>query len=494
MFRSFCILAILAWAIVPAGCGEEAPLATPPTANFVAETTLGHAPLGIQFFDNSTSEAGVTSWDWNFGDGYTSNEAEPYHVYNTVGSYTVTLTVTDANGSDTRTRPGYISVQTASVDAIFTATPISGAAPLVVQFTDQSMAAGGVTAWAWDFGDGATSTVASPSHTYTLDGTYTVSLTITAAGGNDTCTKANFVNVGSLVAEFTATPVSGAAPLGVQFTDLSTAGSAITSWSWNFGDGGTSTQQDPSHSYTTTGTYTVSLTVQTATGSDIETKAGYVTTTSTGVNPSNGSGGTIAAGTSALTTLGAEIYIPSSYAPSTFASPAIWLFNEALSDWKTIADNEKIIVVDLHEYNNTTNIVAKLNETMPLVENGYNVDKARYYWAGWSAGGNLAIIIGSQNQSILAGIMTFPGTGGNLAQPNLQTWTGHKIRMYYACGDQDPNYSWTAVQYEAGAWASWYSYTTKFEKVVGSVHYISESTYGIRAKAWTWIKGYNLQN
>jgi len=82
------------------------------------------------------------------------------------------------------------------------------------------------------------------------------------------------------VADFTGTPLSGTAPLTVQFTDTST--NAPTSWSWSFGDGGTSTAQNPSHQYTSAGTYTVSLTAANAAGSDGETKAGYVVVTSSG--------------------------------------------------------------------------------------------------------------------------------------------------------------------------------------------------------------------
>ncbi|MCB2230977.1 PKD domain-containing protein [bacterium] len=82
------------------------------------------------------------------------------------------------------------------------------------------------------------------------------------------------------VADFSADPTSGVAPLAVQFTDLST--NNPTGWSWNFGDGGTSTLQNPSHTYTTAGTYTVSLTASNAFGSDGETKTAYITVNEAG--------------------------------------------------------------------------------------------------------------------------------------------------------------------------------------------------------------------
>jgi PKD repeat protein len=83
------------------------------------------------------------------------------------------------------------------------------------------------------------------------------------------------------VANFSATPLTGTAPLAVVFTDLST--NTPTSWSWNFGDAGTSTLQSPSHTYAAAGTYTVTLTATNSAGSDGETKTGYiVVTTSSG--------------------------------------------------------------------------------------------------------------------------------------------------------------------------------------------------------------------
>jgi predicted esterase len=213
----------------------------------------------------------------------------------------------------------------------------------------------------------------------------------------------------------------------------------------------------------------------------------------TGVDPSNGMGGTIAPGQTGTTPLGAVIRIPVGYDPANYASPVVWLFNEELPQWSAIADGDRIVLVDLDEYNDTTAIVNKLNESATVVETEYNVDKARYYWAGWSAGGNIAIILGSQNQAFLAGTLVFPGTGGNIAKPYMEQNTGHKMRLYYACGDQDPNFDWQAVQYEANFWQS-IGYTTRFDKVVGAPHYLDESLYGVRAAGWDWIKGFHLQN
>ena len=214
---------------------------------------------------------------------------------------------------------------------------------------------------------------------------------------------------------------------------------------------------------------------------------------STGIDPSNGSGGTIGPGQTGTTALGAIIRIPAGYAPEVLASPVVWLFNEELPQWSAIADANGIVLVDLDEYNDVNAIVAKLNESQSVVEAEYNVDRARYYWAGWSAGGNIVVILASQNQDAVAGTMVFPGTGGSYAQPYMASNQGHKLRLFYACGDQDPNYGWQVVENEAGVWTTM-GYTTRFVKVAGASHYIDEPTYGVRADAWGWIKDFNLQN
>jgi PKD repeat protein len=79
------------------------------------------------------------------------------------------------------------------------------------------------------------------------------------------------------IADFTATPTSGTAPLPVTFSDASTG--EPTGWSWDFGDGATSTDRNPTHTYTTPGVYTVSLTASNSDGSDTETRVGYVNVT-----------------------------------------------------------------------------------------------------------------------------------------------------------------------------------------------------------------------
>jgi PKD repeat protein len=152
----------------------------PVTASFSANPTSGQAPLTVTFTDQSTGP--VTAWNWNFGDGATSTSQNPSHTYNNAGSFTASLTVT-GSGGQTSSASHTITATNAPlpVTAGFAASPSSGAAPLSVQFTDQST--GPVTAWNWNFGDGATSTSQNPSHTYSSTGSFTATLTVTGSSG-----------------------------------------------------------------------------------------------------------------------------------------------------------------------------------------------------------------------------------------------------------------------------------------------------------------------
>src|SRR5262245_32832146 len=77
--------------------------------------------------------------------------------------------------------------------ADFSATPTTGQVPLAVQVSDAST--GNISTWAWDFGAGATSSAQTPPHTYSTAGSYTVSLTVSGAGGSNSTTKSNFITV-----------------------------------------------------------------------------------------------------------------------------------------------------------------------------------------------------------------------------------------------------------------------------------------------------------
>lgn len=233
---------------------------------FSGDTVTGPAPLTVQFTDASIGE--ISSWLWSFGDGESSTDQHPSHTYTDGGNYTVSLTVTGPLGSDTQILPAYVTVQYAEPQAAFSFNINSGVAPVTVQFTDMSI--GKISSWLWSFGDGESSSEQHPSHTYTVGGNYTVSLTVTGPGGSHTRRLENAIVVDDAppVAGFNVDVTRGVAPLTVQFTDASTG--EISGWLWSFGDGQSSTEQHPVHIYLTPDTFTVTLTVSGPGGEDSE--------------------------------------------------------------------------------------------------------------------------------------------------------------------------------------------------------------------------------
>jgi len=161
-------------------------------------------------------------------------------------------------------------------EAGFIADTTSGVAPLAVQFTNLSSHA---TAYAWDFGDGETSTAANPSNTYSNAGSYTVTLTATSSVGTNTFSLTNFITVTNyppVIADFAADFTSGLAPLTVAFTNLS---ANAMDFVWDFGDGNTSTNFQASNTYTNAGSYNVALIASGPGGTNTLTRTNYVVVT-----------------------------------------------------------------------------------------------------------------------------------------------------------------------------------------------------------------------
>ncbi len=255
-------------------------LENPPIADFTATPTTVYVGETVSFTDMSTNNP--TSWNWSFSGGTptSSTTQNPQVVYNSPGTYNVSLTVSNAFGTDTKTKIKYITVLALPVPvADFTATPTTIYAGETVNFTDLST--NNPTSWNWSFSGGTptSSTTQNPQVIYNSPGTYNVSLTVSNAFGTDTKTKIKYITVLALpvpVADFTATPTTVYAGETVNFTDLST--NNPTSWNWSF-SGGTptsSTTQNPQIVYNSPGTYNVSLTVSNAFGTDTKTKTDYI--------------------------------------------------------------------------------------------------------------------------------------------------------------------------------------------------------------------------
>ena len=148
-----------------------------------------------------------------------------------------------------------------------------GDPPLTVQFWDLSQ--GSPDQYFWSFGDGTTSNMRNPIHTYFVPGSYDISLRSSNMYHTDYKAAEGFITVGMPpIAEFFAEPVRGQTPLTVVFTDLSIG--SPRNWEWSFGDGGTSNEKNPFYIYQKAGAYTVGLTVTNAYGSSKEIKTDYV--------------------------------------------------------------------------------------------------------------------------------------------------------------------------------------------------------------------------
>jgi len=217
-----------------------------PVASFSATTVC----LGNPTSFSNLSTGGGTNWSWNFGDGNSSTQQNPSNTYTAAGTYTATLISTANPGGCNSSISKIITVNPQPI-ASFSASTVCLGNP--TQFSDLST--GGGTSWNWNFGDGNSSSQQSPSHTYSLSGTYSVTLNTSASGGcNDIITLVVTVNP-QPQAVFSVNTVCLGLP--TQFTNTTTGGA--TQWSWNFGDGGTSTSQNPSNTYTAAGTYSTTL-------------------------------------------------------------------------------------------------------------------------------------------------------------------------------------------------------------------------------------------
>ncbi len=254
---------------------------TPPcniVANFTWTATPTN-PLRIEFNNTSTNTAATDSIKWTFGDGISSNQFNPVHIYTAPGTYTVCLKIIRYY-SNTTTPCIREICKTIVVQApcnmvpnfTWTATPTN---PLRIEFNNTSTNTAATDSIKWTFGDGTSSNQFNPVHIYTAPGTYTVCLKIIRyyAGTTTPCIREICKTIVvqapcTLVVNFTSQPDS-AHPLRIKFTNTSTPIHATDSVRWTFGDGSSISGlqsnpniANPTHNYAHAGIYTVCLRVK----------------------------------------------------------------------------------------------------------------------------------------------------------------------------------------------------------------------------------------
>ena len=218
------------------------------------------------------------TFEWDFGDGTTSNSADPIvphpYIANTVNTpFTITLVAINACGSDTAQYT--ITVLPNQVVAFFNTDPVMGCSPLTVDLTQYTT---GDTAWYWDLGDGNSSLAHDLTHTYTQPGTYTITLSAFGCGFDTYTTDVTVLP--SPVAGFTTSPAAVCVGGAITFNNTSTG---ISGALWDFGDGSSSSLTSPQHSYATAGVFPVTLTVTSAVNGCVSTIAQPVVVSTTPV-------------------------------------------------------------------------------------------------------------------------------------------------------------------------------------------------------------------
>ena len=227
-----------------------------PTSDFLLSTNNECDSMTVTFTDNSSG--GAISWNWDFGNGNTSNlQVPPTQFYSSPGFYNVTLIVASSNGC-TNISNQVVNVWQSPVANFLVSTVCEDA---VTDFLDLSSfpIVDPIISWSWDFGDGNTSILQNPSHLYANAGVFNVTLTVQTSNCSSTIITPITVEPKPLVS-FVASPDSGCTTLNVAFTN-NTIGA--NNYVWEFGDGFISGLQDPTHAYVNIGvndtTYLIQL-------------------------------------------------------------------------------------------------------------------------------------------------------------------------------------------------------------------------------------------
>jgi len=169
-------------------------------AEFSADKqSTGSSSMTVEFTDRShhytyNDSAEIEKWEWDFGDGKGSSEANPMHTYTTAGAYTVRLRVTTTDGrKDVEEKKNFIVVGgSAKPQAQFRASHMQVTEGMTVKFHDQST--GDINKWMWDFGDGKSSEDTHPTHTYKAPGKYSIRLRVYGPTGKSVEIERSYIH------------------------------------------------------------------------------------------------------------------------------------------------------------------------------------------------------------------------------------------------------------------------------------------------------------
>ncbi len=239
-----------------------------PIAAFEASPATGCAPLTVNF-TNLSQDADNYFWFFNGGTPLSSTAPNPQVVYNSPGVYDVFLLASNGLGTDTIILEHFIEVLPAP-QAAFSAS-VNG---LSASFSNQSANA---TAYTWFFGDGWSSMMAQPSHTYAGSGLYTVQLIARSDCGADTASMVLAIGAPPAPDFSTLTSSTGCAPLTANFVDESAGAYDSLLWAFPGGTPASSTEENPQVTYPLPGQYDVQLTLYSAFGPQTLSSPQYIT-------------------------------------------------------------------------------------------------------------------------------------------------------------------------------------------------------------------------
>lgn len=224
-----------------------------------ASQTIGPPPLVIDFAGEGFEGLPPYTFFWVFGDDSSSTAQNPTHEYLMPGVYNATLKVTDFEQS-TCSKMLNITVEGPPACSGY-AVPSVGPPPLTVALVGTATGGKSPYTYLWDLGDGDSSTLQNPIHTFVHPGDHTIYFEVTGADGR-VCQSPVRVTVGPLLScDASANPVSGPLPLTVRFSSFATGGRSPYTYQWTFGDGTSSSAQNPVHTYNRSGPFTAVLTV-----------------------------------------------------------------------------------------------------------------------------------------------------------------------------------------------------------------------------------------